>query len=136
MAAVQTVISVHLIWSGADQPRAEALLEYLTAILYLRHPARTHFSDNLLAGRVCWNERLRLGVHRSGGVRFLQGLEGDLNRRPMHLLEKQVQLFYRHLEVQRHVGGVEGPLVEALTALMQPKTAHVGDRVASDGQMI
>ena len=66
----------------------------------------------------------------------MQGLERDLNRRPMHLLEKQVQLFYRHLEVQRHVCGVEGPLVEALAALMQPKTAHVGDRVASDGQMI
>ena len=66
----------------------------------------------------------------------MQGLERDLNRRPMHLLEKQVQLFYRHLEVKRHVGGVEGPLVEALTALMQPKTTHVRDRVASDSQMI
>ena len=66
----------------------------------------------------------------------MQGLESDLNRRPMHLLEKLVQLFYRHLEVQRHVGRVEGPLVKALTALMQPKTAHVCDRIAGDGQMI
>ena len=50
----------------------------------------------------------------------------------MHLLEKQVQFFYSHLEVERHVCCVEGSFIETLTALMQPKTAHVGDRVAGD----
>ena len=54
----------------------------------------------------------------------------------MHLLEKQVQFFYGHLEVKGHVSCVEGTLIETLTALMEPKTAHVGDRVAGDCQMI
>ena len=139
--ATADAVIVHgsVAWARAMHSCAVALLQSALAA-NLRQTTWAHFFDDLM---VCRHEWLRLGVHRTCRLRFLQSVtkwlllrRQDSFGRLVQLLEDLCQLIDCQLQVEWHVGSIQSPFVESLATFKQPEAVNLGDWVTLDEQMV